>query len=119
MDAPWQWTGANWLNDAHIGYEKSFWSPQPNEFGNGYWLAEFAAIFAILRKAPGQYGDAYEYSEDDEGDLTYFVLHQLRVVRDQHDAVAHRDAEQRDEAHHRADRHHAAAGRHRQHAAEQ
>ena len=46
---------------------------------NGYWLAEFAAISAILRKAPGQYGDAYEYSEDDEGDLTYFVLHQLRV----------------------------------------
>lgn len=46
---------------------------------NGYWLAEFAAISTILRKAPGQYGDAYEHSEDDDGDLTYFVLHQLRV----------------------------------------
>lgn len=46
---------------------------------NGYWLAEFAAISTILRGAPGKYGDAYEYSEDDDGDLTYFVLHQLRV----------------------------------------
>jgi len=48
---------------------------------NGYWIAEFATISAILRQAPGQYGDAYQYTEDDEGDLTYFVLHQLRVFK--------------------------------------
>jgi len=48
---------------------------------NGYWIAEFATISAILRNAPGKYGDAYQYSEDDDGDLTYFVLHQLRVFK--------------------------------------
>lgn len=48
---------------------------------NGYWLAEYLTISNILRKAPGQYGDSYQYSEDDDGDLTYFILHQLRVVR--------------------------------------
>lgn len=47
---------------------------------NGYWLAEYLAISKILKEAPGQYGDSYEYSEDDDGDLTYFILHQLRVI---------------------------------------
>lgn len=48
---------------------------------NGYHLAEHVAISRILRKAPAQYGMAYEYSEDDEGDLTYFILHQLRAFK--------------------------------------
>ncbi|WP_017792759.1 Fic family protein [Leucobacter salsicius] len=48
---------------------------------NGYWLAEFATISGILREAPGKYGDAYQHAEDDDGDLTYFVLHQLRVFK--------------------------------------
>ncbi|SDQ10913.1 Fic family protein [Leucobacter chromiiresistens] len=48
---------------------------------NDYWLAEYATISEILRKAPGKHGDAYEHSEDDDGDLTYFVLHQLRVFK--------------------------------------
>ena len=47
---------------------------------NGYWLAEYLAISKILRRAPAKYGDTYEYTEDDAGDLTYFVLHQLRVI---------------------------------------
>lgn len=54
---------------------------------NGYRLAEFAAISGILRKAPGQYGDAYQHSEDDGGDLTYFVLYQLRVYQSALDAL--------------------------------
>lgn len=48
---------------------------------NGYHLAEHVAISRVLRMAPAQYGMAYEYSEDDEGDLTYFVLHQLRTFK--------------------------------------
>lgn len=48
---------------------------------NDYWLAEFATISGILRNAPGKYGDAYQQSEDDDGDLTYFVLHQLRIFK--------------------------------------
>ncbi len=46
----------------------------------GYWLSEFVSISAVLRKAPAQYARAYLYTEDDEGDLGYFVDHQLRVL---------------------------------------
>lgn len=48
---------------------------------NGYWLAEYLTISKILRAAPGKYGDSYQYTEDDDGDLTYFVLHQLHVIK--------------------------------------
>lgn len=48
---------------------------------NGYWLAEYLTISKILKKAPGKYGDSYQYTEDDAGDLTYFILHQLRVIK--------------------------------------
>lgn len=48
---------------------------------NGYWLAEYLTISKILRAAPGRYGDSYQYTEDDGGDLTYFILHQLHVIR--------------------------------------
>ncbi len=46
----------------------------------GFWMSEFLSISTILRKTPGQYGDAYQYSEDDDGDVTYFILHQLSVL---------------------------------------
>lgn len=48
---------------------------------NGYHLAEHVAISRVLRQAPAKYGMAYEYSEDDEGDITYFILHQLRTFK--------------------------------------
>ncbi|WP_449407092.1 Fic family protein [Microbacterium maritypicum] len=48
---------------------------------NGYWLAEYVTISKILRAAPGKYGDSYQYTEDDDNDLTYFILHQLRVIK--------------------------------------
>jgi len=46
----------------------------------GYWLAEFISISSILRKAPARYGRSFLYTETDEGDLTYFILAQLRVI---------------------------------------
>lgn len=46
----------------------------------GYWLTEYLSISRILRKAPSQYNRAFLYSETDEGDATYFVLYQLRVI---------------------------------------
>ena len=45
----------------------------------GYWLAEYASISRILKPGRGKYSRAFLYSETDEGDLTYFLLHQLRV----------------------------------------
>ena len=47
--------------------------------GRGLWLTEFVTISTILKKAPVQYAHAYLNSEY-EGDVTYFLLHQLRVL---------------------------------------
>ena len=34
----------------------------------------------ILKNAPAHYARSYLYTERDEGDVTYFVLYQLRVI---------------------------------------
>lgn len=47
----------------------------------GYWLMEFLSISHILRKAPSQYVRAYLHTETDGNDTTYFILHQLEVIR--------------------------------------
>jgi Fic family protein len=47
---------------------------------HGYWLFEFVSISRILRKAPVKYGRAFLYTETDDNDLTYFLLHQLTVI---------------------------------------
>lgn len=46
----------------------------------GMWLAEFVSISTILRKAPSDYARAYLHTEDDEGDLTYFLHYQADVL---------------------------------------
>ncbi len=45
-----------------------------------YWLCEYISISRVLRKAPGKYSRAYLYTETDDNDVTYFILHQLGVV---------------------------------------
>ena len=47
---------------------------------HGYWLFEFITISPILRKSPSRYAKAFLYTETDENDLTYFILHQLDVI---------------------------------------
>ncbi len=47
----------------------------------GYWLTEFLTISRILNKAPAQYARSYLYTEQDGGDLTYFFLYHLNVIR--------------------------------------
>lgn len=46
----------------------------------GYWLTSFVSISSILRKAPAKYAYSFLYSETDDNDLTYFILHQLVVL---------------------------------------
>ncbi|HEY6897458.1 MAG TPA: Fic family protein [Rhodocyclaceae bacterium] len=48
---------------------------------SGYWLMEYTSISHILRKAPSQYVRAYLYTETDNNDTTYFLLHQLTTLR--------------------------------------
>lgn len=46
----------------------------------GYWLIEYLPISRILQQAPAQYGKAFLETETDEGDVTYFLIHQLKTI---------------------------------------
>jgi Fic family protein len=46
----------------------------------GYWLVEFISISRVIQKASAQYGKAFLYTETDDNDLSYFLIHQLGVV---------------------------------------
>lgn len=46
----------------------------------GYWTMEFVSISRILKNAPAQYTRSYLYTETDDNDVTYFILHQLNVI---------------------------------------
>ena len=47
----------------------------------GYWLFEFLSISRILAAAPAQYARAFLHTETDGNDVTYFLDHQLGVIR--------------------------------------
>ena len=47
----------------------------------GYWLTEFISISRIIKAAPAQYEKAFLYTETDNEDATYFIKHQLEVIR--------------------------------------
>lgn len=46
----------------------------------GYWLTEFLTISSVLRAAPARYARSFLYTEQDEGDLTYFLEYHLAVI---------------------------------------
>lgn len=66
---------------------------------SGYWLMEFLSISHFLRKAPAQYVRAYLHTETDDNDTTYFLIHQLEVIRKAisglHEYLARKVAEQK------------------------
>ena len=47
----------------------------------GYWLCEYISISTLLRSQPAKYARSYLHTETDENDLTYFLLHQLGIIR--------------------------------------
>jgi len=47
----------------------------------GYWLFEFISISKVILKAPAKYGEAFLYTETDQNDLTYFIIHQIDVIQ--------------------------------------
>ena len=47
---------------------------------SGYSIFEFVSISNILKKAPSKYVKAFTYVETDDGDLTYFLLHQTEAI---------------------------------------
>ena len=55
---------------------------------HGYWLLEYASISLIIREQTGlTYERAYLNAETDDGDASYFVLHQLDVILRAMDAL--------------------------------
>jgi len=48
---------------------------------SGYWRMEYVSISRLLRQAPAQYSRAYLHSEADDNDTTYFILHQLSIIK--------------------------------------
>ncbi len=48
---------------------------------SGYWLMEFISISHYLREAPSQYVRSYLFTETDDNDTTYFLIHQLETIR--------------------------------------
>jgi Fic family protein len=47
----------------------------------GYWLAEYLSVSAILRKAPAQYARSFVLTETDDRDTTHFLIYQLTVIK--------------------------------------
>ncbi len=47
----------------------------------GYWLTEYISISRVLKQAPVKYGLSYLYTETDENDVSYFIDHQLHVIK--------------------------------------
>ncbi len=48
----------------------------------GYWLMEYISISRVIKKAPAKYMYAYLHTETDENDMTYFIIHQLEVIKE-------------------------------------
>ncbi len=49
---------------------------------HGYEMAEFLSISGPIDRSPKAYYMAFAHTETDAGDLTYFILHQLRVMQE-------------------------------------
>ncbi len=47
-----------------------------------YWLMEYISISRVIKKAPAKYMQAYLYTETDENDMTYFIIHQLDIIKE-------------------------------------
>jgi len=48
---------------------------------NNYWMIRYVSISKVLKNEFGKYKDSYLHVETDENDLTYFLIHQLSVIR--------------------------------------
>ncbi|GAB3516418.1 TonB-dependent receptor [Pseudoxanthomonas daejeonensis] len=72
VDLRYQWTSGDWLNDAHITYEDAFWSPQPANFTNGYFLSDGNWWETIVRSGGGDnYQDKGQKGWSFQDDLTF------------------------------------------------
>lgn len=66
---------------------------------HGYWLIEYTSISRLLLRTRSRYNRAFLYSESDENDTTYFVLHQcntiLQAIQELHEYIGRKMADAR------------------------
>lgn len=48
---------------------------------SNYWLMEYVSISSVIKRALGQYARSFLYTETDDNDVTYFILHQLDIMK--------------------------------------
>lgn len=53
----------------------------------GYWLTEYLSISRVIMQSRTQYYRAFQYTESDDNDLTYFVLYQVKALRKAYDEL--------------------------------
>jgi Fic family protein len=53
----------------------------------GYWLTEYMSISRLIIKSKNQYEKAYQYTENDGNDLTYFLSYNLKTMSLAYDAL--------------------------------
>jgi Fic family protein len=53
----------------------------------GYWFTEYLSISRLIIKSKNQYEKAYQYTENDENDLTYFLNYNLKTMSLAYDAL--------------------------------
>ncbi len=46
----------------------------------GYWLIEYMSVSRIILSSKAQYARAYQYTELDHNDCTYFILYNLKCI---------------------------------------
>lgn len=48
---------------------------------NGYWLTEYLSISRLIVKSKAQYARAFQYTEADDNDLTYFITYKIKTIQ--------------------------------------
>lgn len=46
----------------------------------GYWLIEYMSVSRVILNSKAQYARAYLHTEQDDNDLTYFLIYNLRAI---------------------------------------
>lgn len=47
---------------------------------HGYWLIEYMSVSRIILNSKAQYAKAYLHTEQDDNDLTYFIIYNLKCI---------------------------------------
>lgn len=47
---------------------------------HGYWLTEYLSVSRIMLNSKAQYARAYLHTEQDDNDLTYFIIYNLNAI---------------------------------------